>query len=367
MLCWTKLPFVSLLLLAAPLHAEPLQKVFSHWQITCNNINSCVVRNFPGDNGLVMTFRRSAGSNDRPMLSIDYGNRYTGERQGASLQDNLLLNGQRLRFSLKDWDLQPHHLATTHAISIDEFLTQILDADNDQLFYQPNATISLQGLKAALLLMDDIQGRVNNISAWVKRGNRAVNDVPSEPAPPEIALPLHAPIPLSSDETSDLIDFGTWRINTAQCSLKSQRREVSVAPLSDQKALLLIGCEMGAYNLIDLAFEVSRSEPYVVRELTLTLPFIPPGQSDKHLELVNAQYDVSSGELRTLNKGRGLGDCGSTTRWQYNGRQFVLAEYAQESACDALHGSADWPTLWTTSKPRTVAPIRAVEWMPREK
>ncbi|MNY77306.1 hypothetical protein D3C86_2171580 [compost metagenome] len=34
------------------------------------------------------------------------------------------------------------------------------------------------------------------------------------------------------------------------------------------------------------------------------------------------------------------------TRWQYNGREFVLAEYAQEKTCDAWHSSDQWPVLW---------------------
>ncbi|WP_338557415.1 DUF1176 domain-containing protein [Erwinia sp. E_sp_B01_3] len=344
---WMKLPF-ALLLFAASLHAEPLQKVFSDWQITCNNLNSCVVRNFPGDNGLVMSVSRNAGVSDRPLLRIDYGNRYTGELKGGPLKDNLLLDGQRLKPDLKHWEVEPHHLTTDNSISIDEFLAQVMDADNIQLLYKPSATLSLHGLKAALLLMDEVQGRVNNMSAWVKRGSRAAMDVPPEPAVPLITPPQTPPSPLTRDETTGLIDFGTWRVNTDECSLDPQRREVSVAPLSDDKALLLISCEMGAYNVIDLAFEVSRTQPYVAKGLSLALPFVPPGHGDKQLELINAEYDANTGELMTYSKGRGLGDCGNASRWQFTGNQFVLADYAEEGTCDAWHGSDDWPALWTS-------------------
>ncbi|WP_345828510.1 DUF1176 domain-containing protein [Erwinia sp. HDF1-3R] len=352
---WMILPFVSLFLTALSLHAEPLHKTFSNWQITCNNLNSCVARSFPGDKGLVMTVSRHAGVNDRPLISIDYGNHYSGELNGAPLKDNLLLDGQRLRLDLKHWEVESHHLTTSHAISIDEFLQQVMDAGAIQLLYRPDASISLQGLKAALLLMDDIQGRVNGMSAWVKRGSRSAEDVTPEPEVPVIMPLSHPPLALTRDETTGLIDFGTWRINTDECSLDPQRREVSVAPLSDQKALLLISCEMGAYNVIDLAFEVTRSLPYVAKGVTLTLPFVPPSHTEKQLELVNAEYDASSGALLTYNKGRGLGDCGLATRWQYDGREFVLADYAEESTCDAWHGSADWPSLWTTQPPPTAS------------
>jgi len=346
-----------LFLFAAGVQADPLQKSFSDWQLTCNNAAFCVARSFPGDNGLVMTISRHAGVNDRPLLRIDYGSAYSGELPGAPLQDNLLLDQQRMKPDLKHWNVEPHHLSTSNAIAIDEFLAQTLDADTLQLTWQTKASISLHGMKAALLLMDDVQGRVNGLSAWVKRGDRVVWDVPPQPPLPRLPDPLPQPAALTRDETSGLIDYGTWRINTDSCSLDPIRREVSVAPLTDSKALLLISCETGAYNVIDLAFEVTRSQPYVARGLTLTLPFTPPSRTDNQLDLVNAEYDASSGFLYTFSKGRGLGDCGTATRWQFDGSEFVLAEYAEEKTCDAWHSSDDWPTLWV-SQPQNAPPSR---------
>lgn len=335
------LPF----LFVASAHADPLQKTFSDWQVTCNNLNFCVARSMTGENGLVMTLSRHAGENDRPLLRIDYGSRYSGALPGGSLKENLLIDQRRLNPDLKHWAVEAHHIATSHTISVDEFLAQVLDADNLQLTFQPQATLSLHGLKAALLLIDDVQGRVNSQSAWVKRGERL--QVPPEPAAPKLAPPP-TPAALTADETRDLIDYATWRINTESCSLDPMRREVSVSPLTDDKALLLVSCEMGAYNVIDLAFEVTRRQPWTARGLMLTLPFAPPGKSEKPMELVNAQFDAAKGELYTWAKGRGLGDCGIASRWRFNGEEFVLAEYAEESSCDLWHSSDDWPTLWVS-------------------
>lgn len=343
---WTKWLWLLSLSCAASVQAQPLQKTFSDWQITCNNLNSCEVRSIPGNNGLAMTLQRDAGSDAPAQLRMDYGNRFSGKLPGGALQDNLLLDGQRLKLDLKHWEVDPHHLRTTHSISIDEFLAQVMDADTVQLLYRADATISLHGLKAALLLMDEVQGRINSTSAWIQRGDRAANNVPPAPVLPQVSAPPHAPQALTQEESTGLIDFATWRINNDSCSLNPLRREVSVSPLSDEKALLLVSCEMGAYNIIDLAFEVSRSQPYVSKSITLTLPFSPPERTDNQLELVNADFDAARGELLTFSKDRGLGDCGVATRWQYNGRQFVLAEYAQESTCDAWHSSDQWPMLY---------------------
>ncbi|KAB8309568.1 DUF1176 domain-containing protein [Erwinia endophytica] len=347
---WMKYPF-ALLSFTASLHAEPLQKIFSDWQISCNNQNYCVARNIPGNNGLVMTVSRHAGSDDRPSLRLDYGNAYTGELSGAALEDNLLLDGQQLKLELQHWDVQPHHLMTIDTHSIDAFFAQVMDANHIQLQYRPTATISLQGLKAALSLMDDIQGRVNNMSAWIKRGDRIASEVPPEPSVPDV-IPSSSPTPtlaLTHDEMAGLTDFGIWRVNTNECPLEPARRKVTVWPLSDEKALLLVNCEMGAYNVIDLAFEVTRTQPYVAKGITLKLPFVPPGRGKKQIELINANYDPDKEVLRTFSKGRGLGDCGVTTRWQYHEHKFELVEYAQEQTCDAWHGRDDWPTLWVSN------------------
>ncbi|MCZ4060512.1 DUF1176 domain-containing protein [Pantoea sp. LMR881] len=345
---WTKSLFGLSFLCVATVQAEPLQKSFSDWQMTCNNAAFCVARNIPGDNGLVMTISRHAGVNDRPLLRIDYGSAYSGELPGGNLKDNLLIDQRRLKPDLKHWTVEPHHLATSNAIAIDEFLDLVMEAKTLQLTYDPNAMISLRGMKAALLLMDDVQGRVNGMSAWIKRGDRASWDVPPQPVLPQLPVVPSQPAALTQEETSGLIDFGTWRVNTDSCSLDPMRREVSVSPLTDHKALLLVSCEMGAYNVIDLAFEVTRTPPYVARGLSLTLPFTPPATTERQLELINAEYDASTGLLYTFSKGRGLGDCGTATRWQFNGNNFVLAEYAQESTCDAWHSSDDWPTLWVS-------------------
>lgn len=42
--------------------------------------------------------------------------------------------------------------------------------------------------------------------------------------------------------------------------LIQQRREVNVTALTDDKALMMISCEAGAYNTIDLAWIVSRKK-----------------------------------------------------------------------------------------------------------
>ncbi len=74
------------------------------------------------------------------------------------------------------------------------------------------------------------------------------------------------PVPLSEEERDDLLDYAAWRVNGIRCSLDPLRRETQVSALTDDKALLIVNCEAGAYNTIDLgSFTQKRASraPYV--------------------------------------------------------------------------------------------------------
>lgn len=105
---------------------------------------------------------------------------------------------------------------------------------------------------------------------------------------------------------------------------------MNVTALTDDKALMMISCEAGAYNTIDLAWIVSRKKPLASRPVRLRLPF-NNGQETNELELMNATFDEKSRELVTLAKGRGLSDCGIQARWRFDGQRFRLVRYAAET------------------------------------
>lgn len=165
-------------------------------------------------------------------------------------------------------------------------------------------TISLVGLKAALLFIDAQQKRVGSETAWIDKGNDPPLSVPPAPALKGVAIVNPTPTPLSYDERNDLLDYGNWRMNSIHCSLDPMRREVRVAALTDDKALLMIGCEAGAYNTVDLAWIVSRKKPFASRAVRLRLPF-NSGAESNDMELMNAVFDEKSRELITLAKGVG--------------------------------------------------------------
>ncbi len=146
------------------------------------------------------------------------------------------------------------------------------------------------------------------------------------------------------------MDYGNERMTNSHCSLDPFRREIRVTALTDDKVLLMTSCESGAYNTVWLAWLVSRQRPYVAHQVRLTLPFQPPGEAPREIELINASYDDRRHELVTLDKGRGAGDCGIQTRWRFDGQRFSLS--ATRSSRRATTGRGQMPG------PRCGSPVK---------
>ncbi|MDM2996872.1 MULTISPECIES: DUF1176 domain-containing protein [unclassified Citrobacter] len=326
--------------------AAPAQQTFSDWQVTCNNQNFCVARNTGEHRGLVMTLSRSAGAHTDAVLRIDLGGLTSPGAKEAEIAPRLLLDEKPLPLNAGQWRITPWHLMTDDTATIAAFLQTIQEAQAITL-KKGKQTISLVGLKAALLFIDAQQKRVGSETAWIDKGNDPPLSVPPAPALKGVAIVNPTPTPLSYDERNDLLDYGNWRMNSIHCSLDPMRREVRVAALTDDKALLMTGCEAGAYNTVDLAWIVSRKKPFASRAVRLRLPF-NSGAESNDMELMNAVFDEKSRELITLAKGRRLADCGIQTRWRFDGQRFRLVRYAEEPSCDNWHGPDAWPTLWIT-------------------
>lgn len=337
---------VTLWLLAAgQAVADPVQKLFGDWQVTCNNQNFCQARNTGAHHGLVITLRRSPGANNDSALRIDLGSIANPITRPAVLINDLRLDGAPLVFSGK-WQMTPYHLYSDDPASVDALLLALRPATSLTLS-GGDQVIPLSGLIPALGFIDKQQSRGGSETAWGQKGSKPPQNVPPAPALKSVNPPRNTVQPFSQDEFLGLLGYGTWRMNNSDCSLDPERRQVHLAPLSREKALLMIDCEAGAYNLIEQAWLVSRVPPYSARPLRLVLPFTPADQS-RDLELMNARYDGTLDELTTLAKWRGIGDCGVATRWRFDGQAFRLVRYAQENVCDGWHGADSWPTLWVT-------------------
>lgn len=327
--------------------AAPVQQEFSDWQVTCNNQNFCTARNIGLHHGLVMTLTRSAGAHNDSTLRIELGGPENLLPKIPSISTRLLIDGSPVKLAGEHWKITPWRFSTGDNQTITAFLQHIQEGQLLTLF-QGTQSISLQGLKAALLFIDDQQKRVGSETAWIGKGAEPPLSVPPAPALKSVAKVNPTPTPFSHEEFNDLLDYGSLRMSSSQCSLDPLRREIWVTPLTDDKALLMLSCESGAYNTIYRAWLVTRHKPFVAQAVRLRLPFQPPDSEDRDIELVNLTFNDKTRELATLDKSRGQGDCGVQTRWRYDGQRFRLVRYAGQPACDNWQGPDAWPTLWIT-------------------
>lgn len=149
--------------------AAPAQQLFNDWQVTCNNQNFCVARNVGLHHGLVMTLTRSAGAATSASLRIELGGVGNPVAALAPIAPRLRLDGKPLSLGDKHWQIADKLLKTDDSVTIDAFLQQVQDAQTMTL-ENGLQSISLQGLKAALLFIDNRQKRVGSETAWVGKG-----------------------------------------------------------------------------------------------------------------------------------------------------------------------------------------------------
>lgn len=344
----------SLLLLAlwqGTAAADPLQQDYSDWTLSCDNLNRCEARNINEHNGLVLHLSREAGPQGRAAVRLD--NEHAEVFEGTDprpIAARLLLDGKALHLNPREWQIGDHLAQADNRLVVDDFISHIRNASVLTLSGQDKAparqSVSLKGLKAALLAMDAQQGRVETRTAWATPGSNAAETVPAAPVAP-VLPPFTPPPSLTEREIAALTQFAATNIDTGDCTLEQSERDISLTPLSSDKALILVNCDMGAYNLFSLASVVTRHAPLKAEELALQAPFKLNGSQLMEPELINVEMDEARGQLSIYAKGRGIGDCGESSRWAYDGKQFRLAEYRSEPHCDG-YSQNGWPLLWTT-------------------
>lgn len=204
-------------------------------------------------------------------------------------------------------------------------------------------TVSLSGASAIMLWIDETQGRLGTTTALVRRGDKS----PDAFAPPPPRSPVRiGATELGADELKAVSRAVRSTLEADSCEEPDPDSPLPDAAwqLTDGRTLLQLHCWSGAYNF--------GSNWYFVRDGKLPTPIALPiptadgsGRMDSTTELVNASFDPATGVLQAFSKGRGIGDCGSDTRWNWDGRRFQLAHYAMMDDCRGV--TADlWPVLW---------------------
>lgn len=338
------MPAVSSATQAAATPDAPLQKVFRNWQVTCNNLNDCDIRNL--DEGLRIILERKAGADGSVELKF--------QAFGNDSPEGIWLDGKEwptdITFS-KASDDDFNVASSTRLATIQQWIQASKNALALSLSPQGDAA-SLSGLNAALLLVDERQGRLKNQTALLRVGNNEPAMVPARPAAP--AFDFRVPDVMQLDNAQMLID-GAIKTNSAllekeSCEPNAENRGRSEAqPLNDKQVLVLLNCGLGAYQSSSMLFISDRTDP--TRSASLTLPLPLPGENGQPEMLswfTEAEYDPKTATLFFSGRGRGIADCGHSGSWKYDGKIFHLASYNSQPSCNGGE-PGDWPSVWVTA------------------
>ncbi|MEJ5061972.1 DUF1176 domain-containing protein [Erwinia sp. MYb375] len=326
----------------------PVQKTFKNWQVTCNNLNDCEVRNT--DEVLRIIIKRKAGAESQPSLNF--------QQWGDQKPTGIWLDGKPWHSNI---EISPSKISDDYSAGGSEKLADVqqwVQATKNAMTIAltpgtpDSEAASLGGLNAALLLVDERQGRLGNQTALLKVGNNEPSMVPARPAPAVFNFQVPKVVPLTNEAA--LID-GAIAANSKllakeSCEPDKEARERSEAqPLNDKQALVLVNCGLGAYQSSSMLFISERNNPQDSKQLTLPLPGNDEDGKPRVMSwFTEATYDPQTGELYYSGRGRGIADCGDNGGWKYDGKTFHLTHYNNQQSCNGGE-PGDWPSVWATA------------------
>ncbi|MBK9081811.1 MAG: DUF1176 domain-containing protein [Rhizobiales bacterium] len=222
----------GLLALAAPALAAPVGKSFKDWEVACDNAGDCVAHGYQkyedrrSEHWLRLDMK--AGPAARPTLS--------GAAKGVDIDKATLLDAPA--------DLAGKPLVEQLIGVAKKAETATLSSDG-----KTKATFSLSGLAAALLVIDEAQGRVGAATALIRPGPKPASAVPG-PKP----LPRVAPKPVkglpAGDEAVRVALARRLKATIGDDCPRQDDGEGSgdIWRLSKTLSLVELYCDSGAYN-----------------------------------------------------------------------------------------------------------------------
>jgi hypothetical protein len=327
-----------LLLLAAAAAAAPQPsplKTFGDWTVGCDNGRFChavalMPESWPED-GLRMSVRRGPEAGAGPQIAFDVGSE-TGvvvvAAEGKPLPLRLAADG--------DGMMAVAAADTAEALAamrrVPEF--ELRKADGRRF-----GAVSLKGVSAALLYMDEQQRRLGTVTALVRTGPKPRSAVPPPPPLPRIA----APAPSSRKVTLTTREAAALRKRFA-CGIDDVGGpdEKEVHALGPDRFVLL-SCGAGAYNISYVPIMVPAKGGVAAARVARFDAAERWWEGEGKPMLVNAGFDPARGELSSFAKSRGLGDCGSGRTYVWDGARFRLTSQVDMDEC---RGSTDYITTW---------------------
>lgn len=315
---------------ATPVHTET--RKFRDWLAICDNGNACSAFGpaVDGHGGWVRV-ALDAGPTAKPQVQAALVDRAAGPRGLA-----LIVDGRRFNLVMEGDSLG----------SVQDAEPGLIDAlaRGRSLSLGDDVALSPSGAAAALLWIDERQGRLGTTTALVRRGAKPASSVPAAPALPKV-------IPAAAVAQTNLPQRVLPPAFEARADVKQCRADTAFSPifqtnitvdrLSPDQELWGVPCFSGAYNF-GLRYFVTGPKGANPQALRF------PTSREPADEVVNGEYDPGSRTLTAFNKGRGIGDCGIESVWIWTGRDFALKAESEMRECWGVPAD-QWPTTWRSA------------------
>lgn len=329
-------------MIAAAVHAITLGNVetYKDWTVGCDNGLACQAvalapENMPDDR-LSVVVKRGAGIAAPLIIEI------AGE-QNISARYRLSIDGRIVASAPAPRDSDFVSISGGEAIRLARAMargrTMVLASEDGAKL----GTASLAGVSAALRHIDARQGRAGSRGAIVANGRK--RSAAKTAALPVISAARITPTDMLPD-TSALVALS----ESSPCassrfgSTQDTAYSLGMGPEGPQ-ALVLLNCGSGAYNFSSGVYVGQRDGSGKWSFTPASFDHAATGfdEESKIPVLVNADWDAATQTLSSYAKGRGLGDCGSSQIYVWDGGMFRLTGATVMGEC---RGSLDWIPVW---------------------
>ncbi len=330
---------------AAPTGAvPPVSKSFEGWVATCDNLHDCVVvgSNDEGDGLFYVRVARGSDVVAAPKVKMVLA--ASDPIPGAPSAIRLMVKAasKTEAFSVPAAKDDPDGAALAAEISDPAFLISIEAADTlDYVAGTLKGRLGLKGLVPALRFIDEHQGRTGTPTALVARGMTPVSQVPAPPVPPTVQpAGITAAVAASPTLSRALLDMAKPACDP---EVVEAHGDAAAWTLGPDRQLVAVPCAEGAYNA-SVALFTTDGKGGQPRPAMLEQP-LKQGDAEADNVVVNYDFDVKTLTLTSLDKGRGLGDCGASRTWVWTGEIFALLRAAELETCPGALPE-DWPPVF---------------------
>jgi len=341
----------------SPPAVRPETRTFSDWYASCDNGNDCFA--FTGtDAGGWLMVRQPAGPDAAAQILAGLS-AFSGDEAYRIVP--LGIDGEQQTLIAEPGDVPAHSVP---AESVRATLARLAAARSVTLGAgEAETSLPAAGASAALLWIDEKQGRLGTITALIRRGDRPASSVPAAPGLPRVQAVAaidqgrfaEAGDPGEQGAEADLTLPATLEALTEvkQCRADTDfnpylQKAVLAARLSPATELWGVPCDAGAYNAM---YDFYLTGPGGTSPRKAEFPGWEPREiTEGDIAgdgLVNPVFDAASNTLSHFPRARGIGDCGTIQSWAWTGEAFVLTGERSMGDCWGMPSTL-WPTTWRT-------------------